>query len=84
MKRPSYKFAVELIALNDGPGDSGARDLEYVSHMFSVVLVADLFGLPYEKVAKDVIRVRERLDGKRPPGRIPGQGKNKQKLFAPL
>jgi hypothetical protein len=57
MKRASYRFAVEWIALND---DAVEMDSEEVAASISVALVADLFGVDPEKVAADVIRFREK------------------------
>lgn len=62
MKRASYRNAVALIALNDGPGEPWARDVEQVAGMMSVTLVADLFGVTEERVARDVVACRERED----------------------
>ncbi len=56
--RPSYKRAIEHIALNDEPGMTNPDD---IVGMISVGLVADLFGKdPYE-VADAVSKFRNRL-----------------------
>jgi hypothetical protein len=53
--RPSYKAAIHWIALNDEPSDLNPDSIaEYIS----TLLVADLFGKPADKVAKDVAKVR--------------------------
>lgn len=57
MKRASYKHGIELIALNDEPLE---EELEIVQGFISVGIVADLFGVPTEKVARDVLRYREK------------------------
>jgi hypothetical protein len=60
MKRPSLKAAVEWIAYNDEPGEF---DQESVDGLISVLLVADLFGVPPEMVARRVIAERYKRDG---------------------
>lgn len=64
MKRASYRHAVALIALNDGAGDGPgyADNTKHVSGMVSVGIVADLFGVPTERLAADVVRYRARED----------------------
>jgi hypothetical protein len=68
MKRPSYKAAVEWIAVNDEPTWSDFND---VNSMLTVCCVADMFEVATERVTKDVLKVRERetvirrLKGKR-------------------
>jgi len=59
MKRPSYRAAIYWLAWNDGGGDPECLDPVHVSEMVSVALVADLFGVPEEKVAQDVVRKRK-------------------------
>lgn len=54
MKRASYRHAVELIAMNDDPAE---RDVEAVAAQISTSLVADLFGVERERVAR--VRFRE-------------------------
>jgi hypothetical protein len=52
-----YLNAVAWIAMNDEPRD---MDVGSVSEMISVALVADLFFVKPEKVARDIITYRER------------------------
>ncbi len=58
-KRPSYKRAIEIIALNDEPGITDPMD---IAGMISVQLVADLWGKDAEDVALAVSKFRIRLD----------------------
>jgi hypothetical protein len=67
MKRPSYKKAVEHVALNDDPVE---LDPEVVAGTISVGLVADLFGVDVDVVAADVVRLRIRV-GSSPPCATP-------------
>ena len=62
MKRASYREAIRWIAEMDSPGDDGALDPETASSLVSSVLVADIFGVPSERVGKDVVAVRKRLE----------------------
>ena len=62
MKRASYRDAVAWIAYNDGEGDYDARSVAYVQGMISTLLVADLFGVEPERVARDVVRLRSRSE----------------------
>lgn len=55
MKRASYREGVKWIAENDEPLD---RDPESIAGLISVLLLADLFGVEPERVAKDVLRAR--------------------------
>jgi hypothetical protein len=57
MVRASYRHAVRWIAFND---EGAERDLETISQAVTVLLVADIFGAEPERVAKDVLRVREK------------------------
>lgn len=57
MKRPSYKFAIQWIEDNDDCTGDGPEDLQ---GYLTVALVADLFGVGQEKVARDVINRRKR------------------------
>lgn len=50
MKRPGYKEAIEWILYNDCPDDE-----QSLGHITSC-LVADLFGVPVEKVLKDIFK----------------------------
>jgi hypothetical protein len=61
MKRPSYKRAIEWIALNDGAGDDDALDTEAVGNLVSSVLVADIFEVDSDKVGQDVVKLRKTL-----------------------
>lgn len=60
MKRASYREGIAWIAMNDDPDSSDAYDLEQLSGLISVLLLADLFGVDPEKVAKDVIKHRRK------------------------
>lgn len=53
--RMGYEGAVAWVAENDEPLK---RDFEFVSGMISVLLVADIFDVPSEKVANDVVCYR--------------------------
>lgn len=56
--QPSYKSAVEWIALND---NAGAAELpETLEGYLTVALVADLFGVDLKRVAEDIANFRER------------------------
>ena len=63
MKRASYRFGVEWIALND---ESRERDFETVTGLASVCLIADLFDVSPERVARDVLRIRSKDKVKTP------------------
>lgn len=56
--RPSYRRAVEWVALNDNAGGPGAYDHAVVRDYLTVGFVADLFGKDQERVAQDVIDYR--------------------------
>lgn len=58
MKRPCYMEAIEWIAYNDGPGDADATDVGRLSGTISVALVADMFGIDQDSVARAVVRYR--------------------------
>jgi len=58
--RAGYRRAVLWIAHNDSNGDSDALELDAVSWLVSVCLVADLFGKKNEEVGAAVIRERKR------------------------
>lgn len=53
----SYRDAVDWIAYNDEPSD---REVESVQGFISTLLVADIFKLPSERVARDVIALRKK------------------------
>lgn len=58
MKRASYRDAIDFIAQNDEPLelDEGA-----MSGYASVVLIASIFDVESERVARDVVRLRKRI-----------------------
>lgn len=63
MTRPSYRVGVEWIALNDNAGEDrpGNEDAEEnVAGYISTCLLADLFGVEPKRVAKDVMRMRDK------------------------
>lgn len=51
--------AIEWIALNDSPGDPDANDVEAVSGLVSVLMVADLWKKTPEQIARRVIGLRQ-------------------------
>lgn len=55
MKRASYRHAVEFIALNDEPT---ILDADAMTYYATVMLVADLFDVSTERVARNVVRYR--------------------------
>lgn len=57
MKRASYRNAVDFIAMND---EVDCLEVEQVQGFISTQLVADLFGVPTERVARDIVRLREK------------------------
>ncbi len=59
MKRASYREAVELIALNDEPSE---MDAESVAGLASVQIVSGLFDIEAERLARDVVRYRQRTE----------------------
>jgi hypothetical protein len=59
MKRASYSDACWWIALNDDAGATDALDAEAVSGYVTTALVADLFGIPQERVGLDVVLRRK-------------------------
>ncbi len=58
MKRASYTYGIQWIALNDSDGTEDRLDVEAISGYMSTVLLADLFGVALYKVAKDVLAYR--------------------------
>lgn len=62
MKRASYRDAVDFIAMNDNAGDGEAalEEAEVIGYA-SVLLVASIFGVEQDRVARDVVRLRERV-----------------------
>lgn len=59
--RPSYARAVDWIARNDEDVLMDESDIEEMSGLISVVLVADLWGKDPGVVARDVIKMRRGL-----------------------
>jgi len=57
-----YKTAIEWIANNDGNGDDERLNIDHVSYMVSVCLIADLFAKDQHKVGIDVIKKRKKMD----------------------
>ncbi len=57
MRRPRYRDGVQWIADND---EGGNMDPESVAGQISTLLLADLFGVEPERVAKDVVKARAR------------------------
>ncbi|WP_227271210.1 hypothetical protein [Roseobacter weihaiensis] len=55
-RRPSYRHAVEWIALEDNPG--GEDPADWIAGYLTTHLVADLFGAEPRDVAEDVAKVR--------------------------
>ena len=58
MKRASYRDAIDFIAFNDEDGSDDHLDEEAVKAMASVLLVASIFDVERERVARDVVRLR--------------------------
>jgi hypothetical protein len=58
MKRASYRDAISWIACNDDADGSDVLNFETVHGYTSVGLIADLFGVEQERVARDVVRYR--------------------------
>jgi hypothetical protein len=58
MKRASYRAGVYWIAHND---DHDPVTEEEITGMISVALLADLFDVPAERIARDVIRERSKV-----------------------
>lgn len=56
MKRASYRDGIDFIALNDEPEE---LDEEVVGGLATVLLLSELFGVPRERVARDVVRYRK-------------------------
>lgn len=59
MKRASYRAGVRWIALNDEPCN---LDEEEVAYTISALLLADLFEVEPERVGRDVVRIRARIE----------------------
>lgn len=58
MKRASYRHGIDWIALNDDPND---MEVKSVRTYISVLMLADLFNVTEERVAADVVKVREQV-----------------------
>lgn len=59
MKRASYREAVHWIAVNDDGADGADRTNEAsIAGYVTTLLIADIFGVEPERVARDVVRVR--------------------------
>lgn len=58
MKRPAYRDAVAFIALEDDPA-AGPNADEIVDYI-TTALVADMFGVDVDRVARDVAKVRRK------------------------
>jgi len=56
--RPSYRKAVKLIAHNDSNGEDTALDVQSVSELVTVGIVADLFDIETTKLAQDIVKER--------------------------
>jgi len=63
MKRASYREAVQWIADNDEPED---RDVEAIAGYVSTLLIADLFDVEPERIARDVAKYRARKPPREP------------------
>lgn len=59
MKGAGYRDAMDFIALND---EDAERDVEQMQLLATTLLVSSIFGAPIEKVATDVLRLREKAD----------------------
>lgn len=57
MKRASYRHAVDWIAVND---ETAEMDLGYIADFVSVLLIADIFDVDPHKVARDVLKIRQK------------------------
>lgn len=66
MRRASYREAVDWIAQNDSAGDCDACEEPVVAAYPTTVLVADIFGLDAQRVARDVVRRRRQLERAQP------------------
>lgn len=62
MRRASYREAIAWIASNDGDGDDCRLDEREVGYLVTSCLVADVFGVPNERVGRDVVRERVKAD----------------------
>jgi hypothetical protein len=55
MKQPTYREAVEYLALNVDVNESKARR---IATLLTTVLVADLWGVSPARVARDIVQLR--------------------------
>ena len=62
MKRASYRAGVDWIARNDSAGDSDALDPRVASELITSAFLADLFNVEADRIGRDVVRTRKRLD----------------------
>jgi hypothetical protein len=63
MKRASYKDAIDWIAYYDSAGiGPDSLDETLVSELITSTLIADIFDVPPEKVGRDVVRRRNKID----------------------
>jgi hypothetical protein len=60
MKRASFRYGVAWIALNDEAGSPDALDQSAIAGYVSTLLLADLFDVEPEHVARCVVRYREK------------------------
>jgi hypothetical protein len=58
MKRASYREAVQWIACNDNTGSKD--DESEIASYVSTLLIADIFAVEPERVARDVMKQRVR------------------------
>lgn len=58
MKRASYRFGVEWIALNDSAGDNHSE--HDIATYVSVLLLADLFDVDPARIAAEIIKIRSK------------------------
>lgn len=63
-KPPIYKDCIAWIALNDNDGSKERLDLDLLEQSMTVLLLADVFGIPERSVALDVIIFRVQSDCK--------------------
>lgn len=54
----AYHKAIEFISLNDGPDDCDALDIGAVSGLVTVVLASEVWNIPQQVVAADVVAFR--------------------------
>lgn len=59
MKRASYRDAIDYIACNDEPTEMNPED---VNGFATVQLVSQIFDVPSEKVAADIVKLRKKTE----------------------